>query len=177
MCGQQLAEPRLTDSPPTVDLVDTNTFSNSFEIVTSNGDGWCFLYSLLNSHKFQLGSALCTLTELIDKLRKEVYENRYMYAIQVDNDQCKLVRQMNNYFISKKYDSRFGDLLPVIAANALDQKLSIVHTDKVVNNNYRVSSMSPEHHDSNNKPKIHISRTGKHYDALKPIISGTRSPL
>ena len=81
---------------------------------------------------------------------------------------------MTTYCDAKRpnsYDSNFGDVVPVVLANALNCKLTIVHTDSLDSNNrLRVSVIAPTSHlEEPSICDITIAKVGQHYNALKPL--------
>ena len=102
------------------------TFWDVYQVRKSLGDGHCILYSVISSmesqHNISLG--VHDVTELI---KFEIFANYEQYHESMDGDRPdELLIRMNDYIDTKIYDSSFGDLVPVILANAMKIDLLIL---------------------------------------------------
>ena len=74
-----------------------------------------------------------------------------------------LFREMNRCINERVYDSIYGDLVPLVAANALSINIIIVSK---TDNFYSSRRVRSSHKSGTNHPTVIVSKTGDHYDAL-----------
>ena len=64
---------------------------------------------------------------LLEKLKKETYDNAYQYIDYIDGDGLKsLYSGANNYIAHKLYNTSHGDIVPYIMSNAIHVNFVIV---------------------------------------------------
>ena len=93
-------------------------------ILPTTADGHCFIHTLQTSIILYLHRDF-TYVDLLHRLRNEVtlYEDLYLgfYA-----GSKQIFRyESTRYFLSEVYNSNFGDIIPLIAANALNTQIII----------------------------------------------------
>ena len=147
--------------------IDSDIFWSYFKIKTSPGDGHCFVHSVISSSTAPLLEPLfIEYTELLAKIEKETIENVTLYAgFLVDEQKPRLLDDMHRYLRDKIYETPFGDLVPLIVANALETNIIIIE-DKLTRKVIR--EVKP--FDVGNASHLMILyKKGDHYDACFPI--------
>ena len=140
------------------------TFWDVFQVRKSLGDGHCILYSVISSmesqHNISLG--VHDVTELI---KLEVFTNYGQYHEYVDGDRPdELLIRMNDYIDTKIYDSSFGDLVPVILANAMKIDLLILTEFE---ENYTCDCIPYTRYTAHDKRDVLIVfKKDEHYDGI-----------
>ena len=102
---------------------------------------------------------------LLDYIRKETVDNMHIYKSFLSSDMngsmCEL---MNNYLVLKQYDSRYGDMVPMIISNCIKRDLLIISewqdglTTDIKHVQYRNSKTSLD------RPLL-VFKSGDHYEA------------
>ena len=139
-----------------------------FQTVKTAGDGHCLLYAVLISWYLQLQQQPPpSLHELKCVIFLESLKNRqvymeYLHDISTNTDYAKSVTK---YLLQRDYNNTFGDLVPVILANALSKTIRIknVQTNNEVND-IVISPMNGHDH-----PTIVIHRAADHYSGVNII--------
>ena len=142
----------------------------------SIGDGHCFIYSVICSMNSMVETHLHIDSEkLVYKLRKETIENAEWYKNFIENNsKDTLLRGLHEYIVNKKYDTSFGDLVPIIIANALMVNILIVtlnNNNVTLNNNNVYECQLIQCMIRNNSTQrplhtLHVMKTGLHYDSI-----------
>ena len=153
--------------------LENGEFWSVFQISKSIGDGHCFIYSLCKSYNTQFSDEpTLSGTELLDIIKIETTEN-YDYYVPYLNDGsfADLIKQMEIYVYDKIYDIRYGDIVPLIAANALKRDIFIItatsddtHECEPVFSTAQCGERQP----------VYIHKHEDHYDALVPVITTVR---
>ena len=124
------------------------------------------MHSVINA--FNVTNSSCARLDigvLSEKIRNEIMFNseRYINFIDAEDGLAALTDGMNEYISHKRYDTSFGDLVPVVIANA-------IHVDLViVGNNYQVVKLKCRC-GIGICPRTLISyKTGNHYDSIVPV--------
>ena len=102
---------------------------------------------------------------LSEKIRNEIIFNseRYINFIDAEAGLAALTDGMNEYISHKRYDTSFGDLVPVVIANA-------IHVDLViVSNNYQVVKIKCRCGIGICPRTLILYKTGNHYDSIVPV--------
>ena len=96
-------------------------FWKLYAIKKSPGDGHCLLHSVIYGMKNQLSvQRTCDLNEKTELIRHETTSNIDLYvSILLQGTRAILLSQMNMYIYDKMYDTRYGDMLPLVLCNAL----------------------------------------------------------
>ena len=107
-----------------VDPADTSLW----KIETSPGDGHCLLHSILTSYTHQLQNhPMITLPSIKASLTYEIHDDSFRYLPFVENNGAgALGRGMQSFLVDRQYDQSFGDLVPMILANALGLQITIL---------------------------------------------------
>ena len=98
-------------------MYNAQAFWQKYTICKSRADGHCFVYSVASSLRHQHNIELGTI-HLLRYIKEESINNmqRYLYLFE---SKKQFEYEMNRYMYSKVYGTQFGDLLPLIMANAL----------------------------------------------------------
>ena len=128
-----------TRCPPSINR-DTVTCVNDYDVVStlecyirennvwshitvhkSPGDGHCFIHSLVMSYNLQLPEMpKLEHRNVIKSLVEETTTNALLYIPFIHNkSRDSLLHGMSEYVIQKKYNTGYGDLVPVILSNSL----------------------------------------------------------
>ena len=93
-----------------------------------NLDGHCLLHSVIYGMKNQLSvQRTCDLIEIAELIRHETISNIDLYvSFLLQGTRAILLSQMNMYIYDKMYDTRYGDMLPLVLCNALCLNLIIL---------------------------------------------------
>lgn len=95
------------------------------------------------------------------KFIKETHQNKDAYLPFVNNNCISELRNgLKEYILNKNYDTAFGDLVPLIAANALGINIIIVSKQR----SYEDVLVIPDNH--KHHKSVCILKTGDHYDSL-----------
>ena len=137
---------------------------NHFHIVKSPGDGHCLVHSLSRSIFYQLGRT----TDYHDvkcRIFAETIKNRNQY-IQFLQDVTprSYVQLVKNYLFYKHYNNTFGDILPMIIANAYHINLAIL--DEYNDGTFRkveVNAIKPSE-----CTLVYLHRFKDHYNGIAP---------
>ena len=145
------------------DELDTGVFWSSYKVFESPADGHCLLHSVTKSFNAQHGGLNeLSLKHLISMIKVETLQNESEYLPVIENMSIEnLTNGLHNYIVNRRYDTSFGDLIPVIVSNAL--KANIIILEKLVNGN-RVHAV--ENRSGADNVKIIIHKTGYNYDAI-----------
>ena len=128
-------------------------------------DGHCFLYSVVKACSSQLSPNLdINVGFILDKMNSELTSCPNIYtAFTEGRDISELTTAFNDYALYKKYDTYFGDVVPLLCANALG---------------INIITLSDSHKDclskvifskSKTKGCIFIYKRSDHYDGFIPM--------
>ena len=158
--GEQLVDPAETSVARYV-MYDYSLW----RIETSPGDGHCLLHSILTSYTHQLQNhPMITLSSIKASLTYEIHDNSVRYLPFVENNSVgALGRGMQAFLVDRHYDQSFGDLVPMILANALGLQINII--DERDDGSLNEMVMSPE---GGLIQCIHIHRRDEHFNGLIP---------
>ena len=140
---------------------------NKFEITISRGDGHCLLYSMVTSFTSQLNIKV-DLNKLKSYIFIETIKNASLYAnFLIDCSQKTLLNSLNKYLLQKCYNSSYGDIIPLIIANAFKAKLFILN--ETHGNSFEKFEITP----CNCEPihEVYLHRINDHYNGI------TRAPI
>ena len=76
-----------------------------------------------------------------------------------------LLNKMDSYIDSKLYNSEYGDMVPLICANALNADVVIAHRGDI---GFNVMAVTPDTAEKLNPPFL-VMKCGDHYNGLTPI--------
>ena len=103
---------------------------------------------------------------LLEAIRRETVANCDKYLPFVYSmPKAHFFYEMNRYIYERVYDSKYGDLVPLITANALSINIIIVSK---TDNCYSSRTVQSSHKSGTNHPSVMVLKTGDHYDALVP---------
>ena len=99
------------------------------QISPSLPDGHCFLYSIIKLCSTQLTPGLDTdVRSILSKMNSEPAACPHFYAaFMKKNDKSAIKTAFHNYTVNKKYNTRFGDVVPLLCANALGFNIVILN--------------------------------------------------
>ena len=140
-------------------------FEASYKTLKAPGDGHCFIHALEYSFK-SMGILSYTYDYLLNSLAKEtLISNQHYLPFINDMSMCNLRKGLYDYIYHKKYNTGFGDLVPVIMANALNYAILIISQ---CTDSYSVQTILPR----NNSPscmRVTVVKSGEHYDGILKI--------
>ena len=115
-------------------LVTEKTIHDSYKRVRVQGDGHCFLYSVVKSLEIQLKQHI-DLEQFKGAIISEVRSNinRYIHFF-YDSDEAYITNAMLQYIDHKRYDTDFNDVIPLVAANVLQKCIVILNNFSNVDN-------------------------------------------
>ena len=141
--------------------INTIMKENSWALQPSLADGHCLLHSTVSFHNSQLpDSPVILLKSLIDMIVSHVNSHLIEYTI-FGLSKPKILSQMRDYIYSKKYNSDFGDLVPLIITQALKVNLLVLDTGCSGNVNWDLFEATPP-----STMHIPVHRRGEHYNGL-----------
>ena len=157
------------------DVINNASFWDAYSVTRSPGDGHCLLHSVAAScNSLTRLSSSITTEQLMYMVRDEVIEHAELYLqFLVDSCHNDLVYHMNQYVFNKIYDTDFGNLVPLVLANALHVNIGII-SEGVQGYNARVIHANAC---NNTLGNILVYKTPDHYDSiiLKPAAAGNTS--
>ena len=151
-------------------LLENGSLFDEFRTVSATADGHCIIHALCIclSNLLRIDVDLGFYDDMLMKLRSECLTNMSLYLINfTDLCQKTLIFEMISYIYLKRYETYFGDIVPVIMANALSLNVFIIleNDDKTYN----------VHHIKTNKRNatfnVYLLRRGDHYDACIPNVN------
>ena len=155
--------------------INDQSFWRDFNIHASPGDGHCFMHSVLRFlHNMPvINLSIPCLRNVFELLKLETISNIGYYTPFYDNfTKDQLLNQMKMYITDKVYDTRYGDLVPLVTSNALN--IGIVIIEKMANGQHDVRIVQPRQNIISNTSLIYVYKCGDHYDACLPTNSQTK---
>ena len=148
----------------TTDLKIQNFLSIAdLDIVYSPSDGHCLLHSVVSSTNHQLKDNF-TIEALRSLLYTESVTNINQYIQFTTNPSRSLFSTyMRQYIIYKCYNNAYGDLAPVILANAINTTITVINE----NHDHTIHETVIHPRVLTNR-KIIIHRKAEHYNGFKP---------
>lgn len=136
---------------------------DDYDIINSDTDGHCFMYSVISSLKSQLGVGYDYFS-LLDMIKQETIFNKRKYIPFMPNmSEQILFEGMHDYLKSKIYNSKFVDALPLIVSNILCMTITILETE--ISGQYSRKEIKGK--DVNDKDKaVVVLKRHDHYDGL-----------
>ena len=147
--------------------------TENLAIVPSPGDGHCLLHSTIASLHHQLSQSL-SLESLKSYLYTESVNNISEYiSFITDSSRSLFSTYLRQYIIYKNYNNQYGDIAPLIIANALQITLIII--DESLNNSINRFQVQPRF--CSNRT-IYLHRKQDHYNGIRSItpFSSTAIP-
>ena len=127
-------------------------YSIVYRIKFAPPDGHCLIHSLL----FSINCGMTSLN-LLNSLVSEFYANLFDYSLFCTD--VDLVMQFNNYIYNKVYNSSAGDMIPLIAANAINRSIIVYNSNFNITNTIHPRNISL-------LPPARVIFRNEHYDAL-----------
>ena len=130
------------------------------------GDGHCLMHAMTLSLNSQLHTdfPLYSVPTLLDIVQHETCSNLHNYVEFIRGNSCDIIlEQMHNYITHKDYNSTYGDILPMILANALSIDIQITSSDA----DMQLQTIVKARNDAVNT--VVICKSGDHYDAMIPV--------
>ena len=140
-----------------------------FYLLQTPGDGHCLLHSIIGSWSNQITNPKPPTLETIKcHVYIESINNLTKYlAFFPQISKFAYIKQLKDYIIHKKYDSAFGDTVPMIIANSLSISIKILNVQ--VDGSLHDIQIVPD--SSESKFEISIHRKVDHFSALKLVLS------
>ena len=150
--------------------LNSGVFWLNYNIVKSPGDGHCLIHSVLTSLNFGLSAesnSNVNASGLFSKLTDETVKHVNRYVDFIDgNGSESLLCGLDEYIHDRKYDTSFGDLVPIILSNALSVNLLIVTKN---GSRFEINLIECQFDAIENPHMLIVFKTGFHYDAIVPI--------
>ena len=145
---------------------------NKARVLSSPADGHCLLYSLVTVCKTQLLPEMnVKVSELLKQMERELVDNIGTYrAFLINSKAGYILTSFKSYAELKKYNSDFGDMVPLLAANTLGIKIVSVG---IPESSSKTRIFNPPHLNKNT-PTVFIVKIGDHYDGIVPMTSQFR---
>lgn len=107
------------------------------------------------------------LDMLIKKMKNEVTKNKSIYLLGIENSsETILLHEMKQYFRYGVYNSSFGDLVPIVVANALHINLEIIIRDRDGKLFLYLIPCKNSHDVNREKMTLNVFKYLDHYDAV-----------
>ena len=114
--------------------VNETIFWSHFQKKKSPGDGHCFVYSVIIYYAACDALGILKYDKLLECILVETEQNIDTYRCFFDDRSITQLRfQIHDYVWNKNYDSRFGDLMPLITANLLNTNINIIEEESGAN--------------------------------------------
>ena len=144
-------------------------YSTSFNIHTSPGDGHCFFHFLLQCLNMCMPDMGMLFFALKSIFKSETMSISHIYTpIYRDASKTQLFAEMKLYVNNKIFKTLFGDLVPLVMANALESNVIVIK--KQVNGGHNMHIIPPSIPAQINI-NIVVYKTGEHYDGCLPKSS------
>ena len=143
-------------------ILQNGSFWQNFVNVYTNGDGHCLLYSIIESMKSQLDIDI-NYSDLCNRIRKETIDNiNYYKDLILINSDIEIQRLLCVYVDGKNFDTRFGDLIPLILSNVLSVGIIII-----TKNSYDPLVTFPR---TNSNGYVYVYKIRDHYEGVKMVF-------
>ena len=146
--------------------VNETIFWTHFQKKKSPGDGHCFVYFVINYYAACDALDNLEYNKLLEDILFETEQNIDAYRCFFDDRSITQLRfQMHDYVRNTNYDSRFGDLIPLINANLLNTNIMIIKEESGTNT---LEMVVPTTNQGNASSHILLFKGDDHYDACIP---------
>lgn len=117
-----------SDNDVVYDILNNGDFWDVYTVKKSIPDGHCLLYSVVESLNSQIDHLeSVTIDGLIRIVRDETAAHMEYYSqFMIDTSNDNLFEYMNLYIYDKLYNTPYGDLVPLVLANALNINIVII---------------------------------------------------
>ena len=138
-------------------------FWKLFNIQEATPDGHCFIHSLVHTLcDFSIDILACDILHAIE-LECCEHSERYLPFFG-DSSKSSFLKSMYEYIFLKRYDTSFGDVVPIVCSYALKININVIIDNDGFNSFHCI-------HDNDNDRCVFVLKRGDHYDALVPSIS------
>ena len=142
-----------------VQCINSDNFWRVYHIIKSASDGHCFVHSLVTCLRDQ--SYYLDSNHILRAISDECITNCSKYLPYMGGiSQQSFFKEKNEYVHEKLYNSNFGDIVPIICANALMINIIIISYENPTHNFYIIGA---EH----SNVFAYVYKNGNHYDGLK----------
>ena len=137
------------------------SFWNNYCANLTNGDGHCLIYSVIYSMKHQLDIDLNYL-DVCNRIRTETFDyiDSYKDLIHIESN-IEILRLLCAYIDAKNFDTRFGDIVPLIISNLLGVSIIIVALNGESYDHYIIYPRC------NMCGFVYVHKKGDHYEGIK----------
>ena len=144
-----------------------DAFWSKYKVMTSPGDGHCFIHAAVNSLNGIASASNFDVSVLLKYLFDETVHNADRYIDFIDgNGRESLLHGLNEYVHDRRYDTSFGDLVPIILANALSVNFLIIQNN---GSHPEVNVIECRCSTKDHPLVIMVYKTGMHYDSITPV--------
>ena len=141
-----------------------------FKIGRTPRDGHCLMYALMNSLKSQFPDEKPVSKDyLLNLLQRETSLNIDAYSAFMSDISVNITDLMDEYILHRNYDTRYGDAIPLIMANALKKDILIIEYSSTEID--RVRHVSPTFVPNQKVSPVVLFKCGEHYESC--LFSGT----
>ena len=159
------------------DHLSTGLFWSTYTIIKSPADGHCFMHSVVTTFNANMSDnigAKLDVDVLSAKLSNETMANSHEYMnyiefINYDDGTGipSLRHHVREYVQHKNYNNLYGDIVPVIVANALMLNILIVEQ---TGNTYKLHLVKPRHDIGSSilHRTLILHKKNAHYDVIVP---------
>lgn len=141
-------------------------FWQKFMVHKSPEDGYCFIWSIMTSSNKQIQSETSIDKRyILNAIHKEATSHIETYIPFMKN-MCvyRFHKGLTDYIENGSYNSRVGDIIPLITANALNQNILIITNEGDGINNHLIKA-----HRCGKSDFIPVYKKGNHYDSIVPV--------
>ena len=136
------------------------------QIMPTAGDGHCLLYAIMISWTLQLSTEVPPTLHVLkcgiflESLQHRDLYRSYLHDIRNNSDYTTSVAR---YLLYKHYNCTFGDIMPVIIANAFDLSIKIKDT----NSNGDINEIAIHPRNGPKERELLIHRSNEHFSGIK----------
>ena len=148
-------------------LCNSGVFWDEYKSIKQPADGHSLMHSIVACIQHKPNHSMFNINDLIPILVNECHSNIKTYLPYFDGDITLFQHQICLYVSWKKYGTSFGDIVPLMLSNALNEIIVVIensasgyHTAVIspkVENNLSISYFSDQH--------LFLYKEGDHFDA------------
>ena len=128
------------------------------------------MYALMNSHESQFPDEKPVSKDyLLNLLKRETSLNIDTYSAFMSDICVNITDLMDEYILYRNYDTRYGDAIPLIMANALKKDILIIDYSSTEIDSVR--HVNPTFVPSRKLSHLVLFKCGEHYESC--LFSGT----
>ena len=144
--------------------LQNGSFWKYFYANSTNGDGHCLIYSMIDSMKDQCNIDF-NYSNICNRIRTETHDYiSYYKDLLLIESNLEIQRLLCAYVDGKNFDTRFGDLIPLILSNVLCVSIIIISKN---GGSYDYFVTYPR---INCHGFVFIHKVGDHYEGLKMVV-------